>query len=189
MRWTIVAVASGAVLLGAVFASRLLVGDVEVAPPTTTTPLAMKAPPAALPVAVLPVPPPAPAPAPAPTPVEVVPAPAPVAQPPAPVAAPPPAEPQPDDEGPWAAHSRELDYADGLLKEEPPARERVLSAHDVFERCLSEEPDNERCQSGLKRANAILKPTMPNKALRDSLRPVSPLSRELVRGRDLLKKN
>ena len=108
----------------------------------------------------------------------------------APTVAPQPVlEPQPDDEGPWAAHSRELNYADGLLKEEPPVRERVLSAHDVFERCLSEEPDNERCQSGLKRSNALLRPMLPNKSMKDALRPMPSLSNDLARSKDLLKKN
>lgn len=59
MRWTVVAVASGAVLIGAVVASRLLVGDVEV--PAVAAP----------PTMVVAKPPPAPitAPAPAPEPV------------------------------------------------------------------------------------------------------------------------
>jgi len=79
--------------------------------------------------------------------------------------------------------------ADGMLKEEPMVRERVLSAHDVFERCLTEEPDNERCLSGLKRANALLKPVLPNKSMKDALRPMPSLTNDLARSKDLLKKN
>ncbi len=61
-------------------------------------------------------------------------------------------EPMGDAPSPYLGPSRELDYAEAMLEEAQPTRDRVQSARDVFERCLELHPDNERCAAGLERA-------------------------------------
>lgn len=191
MRWTVVAIASGVVLGAAVLASRALLSEPSLppAPPTPPPPTAVvDARPTPPPIA--PSPPPAPVAQPAPG--SPLPPPAPVAVAPTPSAplpagAPPPTEPQPDDvDGAWSKNSRELAYAEALLAEEPPVRDRVISAHGVFERCLGEQPDNERCIDGLRRANALIRPTIP-KGLKQNLKPFQPVQNELIKSRNVLK--
>ena len=149
--WILV-IGCGLVLGGAWVASRLLLSDVPV-PPAPTTP--------AKPVVAAPVDPPMnaavlpPALARQREPGMVLPA---VGQPgtaPQPVAKPPPPAPGesfgPADvaESPFQGRFEELDYAEGILGETTPAQERLVSALEVFKRCIEQEAANQRCHRGL----------------------------------------
>ncbi|MFZ5441312.1 MAG: hypothetical protein ACOZQL_14990, partial [Myxococcota bacterium] len=117
--------------------------------------------------------------APPPPPPAALPAPAMAPPPPSVRAPPPPDQPEPDDiSGPWEKDSRELAYAESLLAEDPPVLERLTSARDVFERCLAEQPDHERCNLGARRARALLAPLI--KAEKRMMKPIQqiPLLRE-----------
>ena len=50
---------------------------------------------------------------------------------------------------PFTGESKELDYAEGMMAEMNPGLERLQSAHQVFSRCVEQEPENERCKVGL----------------------------------------
>jgi hypothetical protein len=50
---------------------------------------------------------------------------------------------------PFQGESKELDYAEQLLAETNPPLERLQSAHQVLERCLAQEPDNKRCRAAM----------------------------------------
>lgn len=157
----LVAIVCAVVLGGAWVASRLLLSDVPLPPPppqTTST----------QPVAAAPVDPPmnaavlpralarqrelgtlAPA----------VGQPEPAAQPVAKTPPPAPSEPlEPADfaPSPFQGASAELDYAEGLLGEAPPSNERLVSAFEVFKRCVELEPANQRCHRGLALARSML---------------------------------
>ena len=157
----ILLVACVLVLAGAFFASRTLVSDVPapvVVTPTTLTPAdeGQPGPPLALPstgrqavnreeaeAAML---------APRQGPLQPVNA-APVMPRMEPNAPPPPADVAPS---PFTGESKELDYAEGLLTERNPGLDRLQSAHQVFSRCVEQEPGNERCRVGLSAAQRLL---------------------------------
>lgn len=162
----ILGVGSVLVLLGAYFASKLLVSDVA-APVVTTvvSPLPAVVPQPVIPRAAEPETRTAPAPE------------APLAQRPAPpldalpVAHPgdqrlpePNPEPLPADvaTSPFQGDSKELDYAESLLAEADPGLDRLRSAQEVFKRCVQQEPDNQRCQNGLGAARQRLIPIRPS---------------------------
>lgn len=52
-------------------------------------------------------------------------------------------------ESPFQGDSKELDYAEALLAEPEPSLERLVSAHAVLSRCVEQEPNNKRCQNAL----------------------------------------
>ena len=56
----------------------------------------------------------------------------------------------------WADPSPELDYAERLLSAADVTTQRATSAKQVFQNCLTAEPGNVRCLSGLSRARAAL---------------------------------
>lgn len=147
----ILLVACAVVLFGAYFASRSLVSDVPASVPGTVVTLA----PDTVPAVALPQGQPRPSPsrqeaeaamlAPRQGPLQQVNAPLPVArmEPNAPLAT-------ADFAGsPFQGDSKELDYAELMLAEVNPGLERLKSAHQVFSRCVDQEPDNKRCQTGL----------------------------------------
>ena len=73
--------------------------------------------------------------------------------------APPPAEPPADvAESPWLGVSRELDYADSLLYEQDAGIERLISARDVYRRCVEDMPELQRCKDNLAIAEERLAP-------------------------------
>lgn len=69
--------------------------------------------------------------------------------------APPPVDVAPS---PFQGESRELDYAEELILEPVRDEARLLSALEVMKRCLDQEPQNARCQEGLKRVQLRLYP-------------------------------
>lgn len=157
-----VAVACALILFGAGYWSRSLVNDVPTPTVILPSPSLAPLPPVATPPAFIPAPRP---PAPTPPPQAVAPAPTPspsTGEPQLrpddpmankqPVQAPAlkvPDEYQEDPNSPYAGKSRELEYAELLLHERKLDAVRLRSAHDVFQRCVQQEPDNERCQDDL----------------------------------------
>lgn len=59
-------------------------------------------------------------------------------------------------ESPFQGDSKELDYAEALLAEPNPGLERLQSAHQVLDRCVQQEPNNQRCLAALARAQSRL---------------------------------
>ena len=57
--------------------------------------------------------------------------------------------PSDDAQSPFEGASEELDYAEGILGEGTPSKERLESAHDVFKRCVDQAPSNQRCHRAL----------------------------------------
>lgn len=83
---------------------------------------------------------------------------------------------------PFQGASAELDYAEGLLGESVPNKERLASAHDVFKRCVEQEPLNQRCHRalvvardklGLRSDQSIVGKTVDPSAERKTLPPSS----------------
>ena len=149
----------GLVLGGAFVASRLLLSDVPVppAPPTTTTtPVVVTPAPVDPPMNAVVLPP---ALARQREPGMVLPAIRPPEATAQPGATPTPAEPVvPADvaESPFQGRSEELDYAEGILGEATPSRERLVSAFEVFKRCVEQEAASQRCHRGLVLARSRL---------------------------------
>ncbi len=186
----ILVVACVMVLAGAIFASRTLVNDVPAPPPVVVTPTTLAPASEGQPgTALLPS-----APRPAVNRAEVeaamhaMPQGAmqPVNSPQVlprmePNAPPPVAEVAPS---PFSGESKELDYAEGLMAEANPGLDRLQSAHQVFSRCVEQEPANERCKAGLAAAQQRLggkaaserTPGVPTlKAIPPHARPPSPV--------------
>ena len=70
-------------------------------------------------------------------------------------------QPAPIDEvapSPFQGESKELDYAETILKDLDATNERLQSAHDVLARCIQQEPDNKRCEDDLLAVNTRLFP-------------------------------
>ena len=57
---------------------------------------------------------------------------------------------------PFQGDSKELDYAEALLAEANPGLERLVSAHAVLDRCVAQEPANQRCLKALAIAQSRL---------------------------------
>ncbi|MFO0594112.1 MAG: hypothetical protein U0228_02375 [Myxococcaceae bacterium] len=74
-----------------------------------------------------------------------------------------PLTPLPDDAtNPYRGESAELDYADSLLFENDGGIERLISARDVYRRCLEMEPELQRCKDGLEAAQMRIAPPRVN---------------------------
>jgi len=82
---------------------------------------------------------------------------------------------------PFQGASEELDYAEGILGETAPTRERLESSLGVFKRCVDQEPGNQRCYRGLSLARELLglKLEQPVAGKNDKLdeRPLAPSNR------------
>ncbi|MDP3153879.1 MAG: hypothetical protein Q8N23_14500 [Archangium sp.] len=85
---------------------------------------------------------------------------------------------------PFTGESKELDYAEAMMAETNPGLERLQSAHEVFSRCVEQEPANQRCKAGLSASQQRLggtvaterTPGMPTlQAIPPHTRPPSPL--------------
>lgn len=148
-RWLLLGVALGAVLAAAI-AFSLQGADTPEPPPAgaaSGTPPRAPSPGPSRASAPDQAPPPGPSTAPAPAPTAAAPA-----SPAAPATVPGPGDvpPPPLADNPFATEdSRELDYAFQLVFGPDAGAETARAAIDVFERCLSAQPDNRRCYDGL----------------------------------------
>jgi hypothetical protein len=76
---------------------------------------------------------------------------------PRPVQDAPPPPPAEAPESPFRGESKELEYVEKLLGDRGSDATKIRSAYDVLQRCLKQEPDNERCQDDMETARIRLR--------------------------------